>query len=166
MLKFVRKWLKKVIAESVRENFPSINIAVIEGDETENKLIVQDAIFNNSTIRISKFCKKKDVEISQCVVNVQEKTFIKTNLDEEESMNDEILETISCFVSIEDELLKLYCLVSCAIGHGDDKDFLHRNYLKEKISRILAHKPLIIDSSAKRMFCDLKEKQASTTSSS
>lgn len=78
----------------------------------------------------------------------------------------EILDSITCFVSIEDELIKLFCLVSCAKCETNYPDRLHKDYLKEKIGRIMNGTPLVIDNSAKAMYIGIKlgrVKQRDTT---
>jgi hypothetical protein len=77
--------------------------------------------------------------------------------------NEKILENINCFVSLEDEILKLYCLVCCAMTHGDHKGYLHKDYLREKIGRLLDKYPIVIDAQAKGMFLTLKRRMREET---
>lgn len=87
------------------------------------------------------------------------------NWEEKQRQQEEILETIDCFVSVEDELLKLYCLVNCCSVHHriNDQDLVSKDYMKEKIGRIMSQKPIILDSTAKVMFVAIKLGQPRAT---
>ncbi len=83
-------------------------------------------------------------------------------MDSEEFLRkaDEILETICCLGSIEDEALKLYCLIHRCKANvvKDGEEYIHRSYLIEKISRLVERVPIILDTDGQRMFCALKIK--------
>ena len=65
-MKFIRNWLKKIIHESIVENFPPINITVIENDESQHTLKLENGIFNNSKIIMR---KNKNVSIEKSLIN-------------------------------------------------------------------------------------------------
>ena len=81
------------------------------------------------------------------------------NKEEYLKKREEILETINCFNSVEDEVLKLFCLVNVAANKKiDGEEYFSKEYMKEKIARILNRIPIILDSEAKNLFCILKKK--------
>lgn len=80
------------------------------------------------------------------------------NSEEFLKRSDEILETIWCWESLEDEALKLYCLIHRCKTHvsKDGEDFISRKYLIEKTGRLINKTPIILDEDGCRMFCALK----------
>jgi hypothetical protein len=69
----------------------------------------------------------------------------------------EIVETINCWESLEDEALKLFCLFSrCRTQVYEGQEFVHINYVREKIFNLLIKHPIILDSDGARMFCTMK----------
>lgn len=70
---------------------------------------------------------------------------------------EEILETISCWNSLDDEVLKLYCLFSrCATHKVDGQEMVNVNYVREKIFNLLIKHPTILSCDAARTFCTMK----------
>lgn len=84
-------------------------------------------------------------------------------MDSEEKLKyyDEIMETIDCYNNIEDEVIKLVCLlIKCRsnfIYQGEE--LLIRKYVLEKATRILEKIPIILDTEAKQMFVSIKMRQ-------
>ena len=72
----------------------------------------------------------------------------------EKNRAEEIMENISCFTGIRDEVLKLLCLFSCCKTtkneHG--QDCISKEYAIEKTRRILDTIPISLDSNAARLF--------------
>lgn len=70
----------------------------------------------------------------------------------------EILDTISCFNSLQDEVLKLFCLLKLCNyqknQHGEES--LNKDYILEKVTRLLDNHPIIISRDAANLFCRLK----------
>lgn len=70
---------------------------------------------------------------------------------------EEIYETINCWISLEHEVLKLFCLFSkCATHKYEGQELINVNYIREKIFNLLIKHPTILDQSAKRLFCEMK----------
>lgn len=70
---------------------------------------------------------------------------------------DEILETITCWNDIEDEVLKLFCLFSkCATKKYNGEELLNVNYVIEKVFNLLIKRPNILSIEASKMFCIMK----------
>lgn len=70
---------------------------------------------------------------------------------------DEILENITCWNSFEDEMLKLFCLFSkCRTHVYEGQEFVHVNYVREKIFNLLIKHPIILDRDSSKMFCTMK----------
>ncbi len=70
---------------------------------------------------------------------------------------DEILETITCWNSLEDEVMKLFCLFStCCTTKHEGQELVNINYVREKIFNILIKHPILLDSQGKRKFCLMK----------
>ena len=67
-------------------------------------------------------------------------------------MQDPRLDKISCFESVDKELLKLLCIVS-EVGAS-----FSGTYLKEKISRILFREPIIIHPSCYETYLRLLDR--------
>jgi hypothetical protein len=71
-----------------------------------------------------------------------------------------IMEESDCLGSLEDECLKLYCLLTrCShnlVHNGEE--MLSRQYVISKASRLLQGIPIILDQDGKRMFASLKLK--------
>jgi hypothetical protein len=85
-MKFIRNWIKKVIAETLMENFPPCNIYISETANTENKIAIHGGTFRASTIRVSKLCENQNAFISDCSIDMtdMEEPFITTGWDETE----------------------------------------------------------------------------------
>jgi hypothetical protein len=75
---------------------------------------------------------------------------------------DEIMETICCWESLEDEVLKLYALFThCATIKHEAQELVNVNYVREKIFNLLIKHPIIMSGDAKRTFISMKiEKEA------
>ncbi|HEY5236093.1 MAG TPA: hypothetical protein VIJ14_07945 [Rhabdochlamydiaceae bacterium] len=72
----------------------------------------------------------------------------------------EITDSASCYNSIEDEVLKLVCLFTKChtnLNSGGD-DMLARNYVLEKVTRVLDGVPISLDREGMRMFTAIKLK--------
>jgi hypothetical protein len=70
---------------------------------------------------------------------------------------EEIIETISCWNGVEDEVLKLFCLFTqCKTVKFNGAELVNINYVREKIFNIILKNPIILSSDAARMFCQMK----------
>lgn len=80
---------------------------------------------------------------------------------------EEIMDTASCYNSLEDEVIKLMCLVTRCKANvtQDGEDFLSRKYMLEKVTRILQGIPIILDCDGQRMYASIKMQQKETTTS-
>lgn len=65
--------------------------------------------------------------------------------------NDERINNITCFVSMQEELIKLYCIVFNA------KETFSGEYLKEKVGRILSGIPIIIHPSLYTLYLEVSD---------
>ncbi len=77
MRNFIRNWIKKIVAEAMRENFPPFAIEIMEGQDTENKVTLTGGYYVNSSIRISKRCKNKEFHCHKCYIDTTNQTFFK-----------------------------------------------------------------------------------------
>ena len=70
----------------------------------------------------------------------------------------ELVDNNTCWESVEDELLKLYCLFSrCScIQTSQGVDILTREYVVGKLVRVLSKVPIILDGDTKRLYATLK----------
>lgn len=64
----IRNWLKKLIADAIAENFPSMYIT-IEGVPNK-KIDFLNCRFNNSKINITETEPDAIVELDQCSINI------------------------------------------------------------------------------------------------
>jgi hypothetical protein len=71
----VRKWFKKLISEAIIENFPPMHISIQDRDDGFKILKLESCIFTNGTVRIGNI-DKKEVDISNCTIEVMEQIFI------------------------------------------------------------------------------------------
>ncbi len=72
-MKFIRKYLKILIAESISENFPTINICISEQKDHQSKVVLHDCIFRSSTIKLSKEMSHENVDIHNCSIDMDGK---------------------------------------------------------------------------------------------
>ncbi len=64
-----RKWLKKLIAQAIKENFPPMIIEVTIPEDSDQILSLHSCFFKDSEINISKNLKEKQVLINKCNIN-------------------------------------------------------------------------------------------------
>jgi len=76
-------------------------------------------------------------------------------MDDQELIN-EILDESRKFVSSEDEIIKLFCLIICHVTPTQCKDYLHKNYLKDKLHRMMVGTPLFLEKEARDMYVSIK----------
>ena len=57
-------------------------------------------------------------------------------------LTNEILQDSKKFVSSEDEIIKLFCLIICHVTPTQCKDYLHKNYLSFRSSPSFLSSPL------------------------
>lgn len=71
---------------------------------------------------------------------------------------EKIMDESCCYNSVEDEVLKLICLLSrCSSSiKQDGEDFLSRSYVLDKATRILQGVPIILDSETRKMYASIK----------
>jgi len=71
---------------------------------------------------------------------------------------EEIMDNSTCWESLEDELLKLYCLLSrCSCQKtSQGVEILTREYVVGKLVRVLSKVPIILDGDTKRLYATLK----------
>lgn len=74
---------------------------------------------------------------------------------------EEIKDTVNCYSSVEDEVLKLLCLVNKAHCQKDSSgnEVFNKSYLLEKIARILNGVPISLGHEALQLFISLKMQQ-------
>lgn len=77
----LKKWLKKIIIEAVKESFSPINIEVKEREDYDYKLPVIGGVFNYSKISIH---ASKNVLIDKCVIRLDEGKTYKNFVEFEE----------------------------------------------------------------------------------
>jgi hypothetical protein len=66
---------------------------------------------------------------------------------------EEILNEISCWNGLENEIIKLFCLFNCCITHKiDGQEWVNINYVREKIFNLLIKHPTLISSDAAKMY--------------
>ncbi len=70
----------------------------------------------------------------------------------------ELMDNSTCWESLEDELLKLYCLFSrCSCQKTSQGiEILTREYVVGKLVRVLSKVPIILDGDTKRVYATLK----------
>ncbi len=73
----IRKWIKKIIKETLIENFPSCNITITDSDKSDIKLILKGGTFINSSIKMDKEFMKKSIHVEECYVQQDEGPFIQ-----------------------------------------------------------------------------------------
>ena len=68
------------------------------------------------------------------------------------------MDSDTCYNSIEDEVLKLMCLMTRCSAQlkQEGKDLLSREYVLEKVTRILQGIPIILDSDSRKMYYSIK----------
>lgn len=71
---------------------------------------------------------------------------------------EEIMDNSTCWQSLEDELLKLYCLFSrcCCSKTENGTEVLSREYVVGKLVRVLSQVPIVLDGDSKRVYATLK----------
>ena len=71
------------------------------------------------------------------------------------------VENITCYLSVEEEVLKLLCLFQHCYANlrNKEEDFLTRSYVLEKVSKVLNGSPIILDSNAVAKYLLIKIKQ-------
>ena len=73
-MKFIRNWLKNIIKESVRENFPPIDISVTKENDSQYIINITNGIFNDSRITVT---NKEKINLDGCMINQpKDKSFI------------------------------------------------------------------------------------------
>ncbi len=78
-MKFIKNWLKKIIKETILENFPSCNITIVDSEKSDIKLSLHGGTFVNSKIKFSKEMLHKFINISQCNISQDEGPFISSS---------------------------------------------------------------------------------------
>jgi len=68
----------------------------------------------------------------------------------------EIVNSMAQWMSFEDELLKLYCSITCLNMETDFSKQVSKDYVQEKIGCLLGKIPIALDSNATVMFIRLK----------
>lgn len=80
---------------------------------------------------------------------------------------EEIMNNANCYNGIEDEILKLYILFSrcCPSKKEGNNEFLSREYVGEKVYRLMKKIPIVLDDGSKRIYASLKlcEEETETT---
>lgn len=73
----------------------------------------------------------------------------------------EIIDELSCVASLEDQVLKLYCIIkNCVANHTEEgTEMITRQYMLEKLTRVINSIPLIMDKNASKMFVAIKLKE-------
>jgi len=76
----------------------------------------------------------------------------------DEKLEDQILDEVNSVNDIEDQLLKLFCLFNCCMASHvcEEREYLSREYIKEKLGRVIDKKPIPLDDSAKIMYLAIK----------
>ena len=76
----------------------------------------------------------------------------------EEKTKEEILENITCVESLEDQLLKLFCLFNCCMTNAiqNGEELISKRYIREKLGRVIEGVPIILDSKATIMYLAIK----------
>lgn len=70
---------------------------------------------------------------------------------------DEIIEEISCWNGIENEIIKLFCLFSkCATLKHDRQELVNINYVREKVFNLLINHPTLLSHDAQRMYIAMR----------
>lgn len=73
---------------------------------------------------------------------------------------EEILETINCFISLEEEVLKLLCLfnsLDCKKLNGDE--VFNKDYVIEKTAFLVNQIPLVLNVRARNLYVAIKINQ-------
>jgi len=57
----------------------------------------------------------------------------------DKELKDQILDNIACVESIEDQLLKLFCLFNCCMAQTiqDGEELISKRYIKDKLGRVI-----------------------------
>jgi hypothetical protein len=78
-------------------------------------------------------------------------------MDKKQELAQQLLESADCLGNLEDQVIKLFCLLNCCIAHHkqDGEEFISRRYIKEKVGRVCSNVPLILDASAKAMYVSI-----------
>ena len=76
-MKFIRNWLKKLIAEAILENFPKMEITVVNTKDSKNILYIKNGIFIESNITTTE-CD--DINLYGCYIK---KDYDKPFIEEE-----------------------------------------------------------------------------------
>lgn len=86
---------------------------------------------------------------------------MKMTLQEILEYIEKLEDNISCWNGLEDEVLKLYCLMNCCVGtvEKEGEKYINRNYVTEKIGKLCCRSPIILDRAAQSMFILLKIKE-------
>lgn len=80
----IRKWFKKLIGETIKENFPACHITIKASDKSNIKLKIKGGTFVGSHIKISRDFLAETVELSECYVEQGEEPFISHGVPGEE----------------------------------------------------------------------------------
>ena len=83
----------------------------------------------------------------------------RENMDKEDFLEraEEIFDKISCWNGIEWEALKLFCLFSkCKTTIHEAQEWVHVNYVREKIFNLLIKHPTLLAGDAQRMYAAMR----------
>lgn len=78
-------------------------------------------------------------------------------MDKTQELAQQLLESVDSVGNLDEQLIKLFCLFNCCVSHHtvDGEEFISRRYIKEKIGRVSAKIPIILDQSAKVMYVSI-----------
>ena len=76
----------------------------------------------------------------------------------DKELKEQILENMTGVESIEDQLLKLFCLFNCCMAQTiqDGEELISKRYIKEKLGRVIEGVPIILDNKATIMYLAIK----------
>jgi hypothetical protein len=80
-------------------------------------------------------------------------------MDEEEYTKRfyEIIDEVSCWNGLENEVIKLFALFSkCATQKIDGQELLNVNYVREKVFNLLIEHPIILDAQARNLYIRMR----------
>ena len=70
---------------------------------------------------------------------------------------EEILDEVSCWNGLENEIIKLFCLFSrCNTVKHDAQELININYVREKVFNLLIKHPTLLAGDAQRMYIAMR----------